>query len=106
MLPKIVLTYPDGTVTVRGKCIVTGKEYTTAHFPRYEFEAWQAGEKHIQDACPSLNADDREFLISSTSPEGWEKIFPPKPELRIVDFFDPHPGLLGCPDPLPDLVKT
>ena len=106
MLPKQVQMHLDGTVTVSGKCIITGKQYTTAHFPISEFEAWQAGDKHIQYACPSLGADDREFLITSTSPEGWNKIFPPEPEMRIVQFFDPHPGLLGCPEPLPEAVKA
>lgn len=24
---------------------------------------------------------------------------------RVVTFFDPHPGLLGCPVPIPDAVK-
>lgn len=23
----------------------------------------------------------------------------------VVTFFDPHPGLLGCPVPIPDVVK-
>lgn len=27
----------------------------------------------IQDAFPYLSADDREFLISGMSPEGWDK---------------------------------
>ena len=24
---------------------------------------------------------------------------------RIVTFYDPHPGLAGCPVPIPDVVK-
>lgn len=103
MLTKELLTFDDGTVAIRGKCFVTGKEYTTAHFPRSEFDDWQAGGKHIQSACPSLNSGDREFLISSTSPEGWNIVFPP--EERIVEFYDPHPGVGGCLEPLPELIK-
>jgi hypothetical protein len=30
---------------------------------------------HIQEAFPNLSADDREFLISGYSPEGWKLIF-------------------------------
>jgi hypothetical protein len=29
----------------------------------------------IQDAFPSLSADDREFLISGTTPEEWDDLF-------------------------------
>jgi hypothetical protein len=29
----------------------------------------------IQDALRSLNAEQREFVMSGTSPEGWEKLF-------------------------------
>ena len=25
---------------------------------------------------------------------------------KVVEFFDPHPGLMGCLEPLPDSVKV
>lgn len=30
---------------------------------------------HIQEAFPYLSDDDREFLMSGFSPEGWKKMF-------------------------------
>jgi hypothetical protein len=30
---------------------------------------------HIQDVFPHLSADDREFLISGTTPEEWDDLF-------------------------------
>ena len=42
---------------------------------------YTSGEEHdylrelIQVALPELNADDREFLISGFSPEGWDEIY-------------------------------
>jgi hypothetical protein len=41
-------------------------------------EQWSdvvAGEKHIQKICPEIKACEREFLISGTTPKGWEKMF-------------------------------
>jgi hypothetical protein len=41
-----------------------------------DFHDYQDGKiKYIQDAFPYLSSDDREFLISGMSPEGWEKTF-------------------------------
>jgi hypothetical protein len=35
---------------------------------------WQNG-FHIQDVFPELTKDEREFLISGTTPEEWDEIF-------------------------------
>ncbi len=35
---------------------------------------WQAGEM-IQDVCPHLSVADREFLISGSTQEEWDKFF-------------------------------
>lgn len=40
-----------------------------------ELEQWRLG-KHIQWLCPHLSADDREFLISGSTPEEWDDAFP------------------------------
>ena len=61
------------TVTLSGPCYVTGKEYTVkVQYP--DLQKYFAG-AYMQDAFPYLSADDREFLISGTSPEGWEQMF-------------------------------
>ena len=41
----------------------------------HEIEAYLAG-KLIQDAFPSLDADERELLISQTCSDCWDKTFP------------------------------
>jgi hypothetical protein len=43
---------------------------------RKDLEALENGSKRfIQDAFPYLSANDREFLISGMSPEGWDETF-------------------------------
>lgn len=39
-----------------------------------EFNAWRSGMK-IQFAFPTMNAEDRELLISGTHPECWDNLF-------------------------------
>lgn len=39
-----------------------------------QWKAWKAGAM-IQDVCPHLSADDREFLISGATKEEWETYF-------------------------------
>lgn len=56
-----------------GPCIKTGKLYTV-RVPGPELYAYNQGEK-IQYAMPSVSVDDREFLISGYSPEGWNLEF-------------------------------
>ena len=56
-----------------GKCRVTGKQWTVS-VPGQELHQYRRG-KHIQVAMPSLSAEDREFLLSGISPEGWDQYF-------------------------------
>ncbi len=39
-----------------------------------QWKRWKAGEL-IQNVCPHLSADDREFLISGSTKEEWEQLF-------------------------------
>lgn len=57
-----------------GPCIITKKMYTVK-IPGPELYAYNHSGKHIQDAMPSVSADDRQFLMSGHSPEGWEIVF-------------------------------
>jgi hypothetical protein len=41
---------------------------------------WMSGTL-IQVAMPHLSDDDREFVVSGTHPECWDKIFPPEENL-------------------------
>lgn len=59
--------------TFTGRCVVTGELYSV-FVPSHELFAYRQGAL-IQNAMPSVSADDREFLISGTSPKGWEILF-------------------------------
>lgn len=39
-----------------------------------QLERWRAGEL-IQSVAPELNADEREFIITGTTPEEWDDLF-------------------------------
>ena len=60
-------------VMVSGPCHVTGKQYSVT-VSRDGYYAWRQG-RLIQDALPNVSKEDREFLISGTSPEGWREMF-------------------------------
>lgn len=60
-------------VIVRGKCIITNTDYEVS-VPLTELTAWSKGGL-AQNTLKSLNADQREFLISGISPAGWERCF-------------------------------
>jgi len=64
----------EGYVHLIGRCTVTGKPHTT---PAVSLEALEAFESGVfaQLAFPELSADEREFLISGTTGEGWEMLF-------------------------------
>jgi len=40
---------------------------------------WQGGE-YIQDAMPQLTVDEREFIMTGTTPEEWAAAFPEEEE--------------------------
>ena len=39
-----------------------------------QYELWEKG-MLIQDAMPDLTAEEREFLISGSTPQDWEEMF-------------------------------
>lgn len=69
---------PDGPVVVfTGPCMVTGKPHTV-RAPKSGVDAYAANPRgsYIQTVFPDMSADDREFLISGISPDGWKQTFP------------------------------
>ena len=66
-------TYDPHVYTFIGPCIVTGKQVSVT-VPADGLYRYRQGEL-IQTAFPTLSAEDREFLISGMSAEGWEKTF-------------------------------
>jgi hypothetical protein len=52
------------------------------------YSAWVRGDdtRHVQDAFPHLSADDREFLISGTTPEEWDALYGDQDEDEESDY--------------------
>lgn len=44
-----------------------------------EWERYTRGAR-VQDAFPLLNADQREYLLTGTTPEEWDTVFPDGPQ--------------------------
>ena len=61
--------------TFTGKCVILGTEHSVTVLNR-EIDAYHQG-KLIQNAMPQLSIEDREFLQSGISPEGWRHAFFP-----------------------------
>jgi hypothetical protein len=57
-------------VTKSGWCEVTGKFYQVT-VPESEYLDWRDGTL-IQRAMPSLSNEEREFMMSSTTPQEWK----------------------------------
>lgn len=64
-----------------------------------EFAAWLATDKLIQQAMPSINADDRELLITGICPLCWTALFGPEPDEPGTG--DGEQGGEGDPDGMP-----
>ena len=60
----------------------------------YEYSAWKCGrdQRHIQEVFPYLSDDDREFLISGTTPEEWDSLFGDIDEEVEEDYTDYQDG--------------
>jgi hypothetical protein len=63
----------DGTVTISNNCLITKKPCSLTVW-KEQYIAWQMGEL-AQNAFPTLTTDEREFLISGISTEGWSLLF-------------------------------
>ena len=63
---------PEHTYTFTGPCLVTGDSYSVTVKGSELFDFRRTGSIMM---LKSLSAGDREFLISGTSPRGWDKLF-------------------------------
>lgn len=60
---------------VTKRSALTGKQHTLEiDITQDQWNRWKAGEM-IQDVCPHLDADTREFLISGSTKEEWDQFF-------------------------------
>ncbi len=54
--------------------MLTGKTHTRdIPVTEEQLEQWRKG-RHIQWVLPHLSADDREFLLTGSTPEEWEEL--------------------------------
>lgn len=65
-----------------GQCRVNNSLYTV-EIPAEELYAYRQGAM-AQDAFKSLSADEREFLISGSTPSGWFEMFPPEQNTLMI----------------------
>lgn len=64
---------PEHTYTFIGPCVVTGK-FQRVTVKAQDLNKYRQG-GYVQDCFPYLSKEDREFLISGTSGEGWTLMF-------------------------------
>jgi len=67
--PKFIFT--QNGVKAVGNCVFTGEYYETAEFSISAYENYAHG-AYIQDALYMLSPEDREFILTSISPKGWD----------------------------------
>lgn len=65
-----------------GQCKINNSTYTV-EVPAEELYAYRQGAM-AQDAFKSLLAEEREFLISGTTPAGWFELFPPEQNTLMI----------------------
>lgn len=71
---EVVESYdPEHTYTFVGPCVVTGKPQRVT-VKAEDLNKYRNG-GYVQTCFPYLSKEDREFLISGTSGEGWTILF-------------------------------
>jgi len=67
------------THTIR---VFVGQKHMDIASTEIQILQYMTGRGFVQDIYPNLSADEREFLISGTTPEEWEQMFGNKDEER------------------------
>jgi hypothetical protein len=71
-------TIDNGTVTVRKNCTFCNKPAEVQNVSLEGVNLWADGTgPSIQNVFPTMDAEDREVLLSGTHPSCWNKMFPP-----------------------------
>ena len=63
----------DGTSKIYGNCVCTGEMYECI-VPTEGINKRLKGE-NIQDCMPNVSKENREFIISGMSPDGWKNLY-------------------------------
>jgi hypothetical protein len=69
----VVSTDESDWIEIKNCCGVTGEPYSVS-VRGCDYASWKSGTL-AQKAFPYLSREDREFIISGTSPKGWEVLF-------------------------------
>ena len=78
------------------RCAKNGMREMTMNHPIHEINTswhrWTVQGYFIQDAFPYMTPEEREFLLTGTTPEEWNELFPPNHELGVneVKYDDGH----------------
>lgn len=72
-LKNCKLVYDGDSCVITGPCVVTGKDFTVSAKTDDVLDYLEGA--MVQDCFPYLSQNDREFLISGFSPEGWDLTF-------------------------------
>ena len=67
------------TIKVPVQCVMCNKK-DEIEVPKAGYEQWRGREKLIQYAMPKLSPGQREFLISQTCPECFDRMWKEMPE--------------------------
>lgn len=65
--------FPGRDILLRKKCSVTGEIYEVA-VPHTDYVDWEHG-KLAPKAFPQLTTDQREFIMTGSTPAEWAKMF-------------------------------
>lgn len=76
-MTKVKTTLHGGKVYYTKECGVTNEEYSVS-IPLVAYMTWRHGKELIQTVFPEMSQEDREFLISGTTPAEWEKMWEEK----------------------------
>jgi hypothetical protein len=68
-----VLNLTDDKISCQRRCDITDTIYSVV-VDKSAYNAWKSG-AFAQDAFPNLTNDQREFLISGTTPAEWDEMF-------------------------------
>ncbi len=70
---RVKTTFVGNNITYAKKCAIS-KEIYSVTINIFDYNRIEAGE-YIQNVLPLLSADQREFIISGTTPAEWKDIF-------------------------------
>lgn len=75
-VPEGITFYSDGTADVFKQSVLSGKFYVAKmNLTAEQFNTWQKSGLVIQRALPHLNKDEREFLLTGSTPSEWDEAF-------------------------------